>query len=707
MILPSVTTTSWFFFQYIPFTVSALQQKPLLVHETETATTSTSQWKLNFSSEAPHYFASVYGLLQQWPNTFFPNGHSIVPCEIPAYTKLYHGRMDAELPPSPEWIAFDIGMSYGIMGNTRNSHMLTYQTTRKVKCIYFDGESATLFGTGQLDTQMLHIWGNLTGPGKPEDGFRFLWDEYARAAGLCNWIKDAELGGLGWGYEGIVRMNAGFEMIWCNFTSPSIRLVSHLNVSAPLLQPIRTASIENEMGDVGIEERSKFPLPTRTIPTEPSSSPPQLHLDLDLLMREPFLASGNWGWYVSSTLHYGSSGDGPGIGEFRVKLDTCGFMSYYNPIFESEGLPRMLEEQRVLNLTNEGFWTGPGSDGKRSAALESLTRRRRHHTLKNITTSDAAIMKGNSERIMRDCLADGKGKCSGVDWTAMSNEIVQTYSSPLLKLSKTLENYGNYSNNSSLLRDWMDDVHQQTHMFVMPFLEYPEAANETTWQRDSSLFNKTYSFCRFQHTRLLDSDEGMVLGPEETLLKWAVEEIMGGICSVIVDVGLAVEGFWQSKFNQPSKSTSESPVSRETKVEIKRWANGIQELMAWLGWAGEWIGCDKKCAWDESCFIPMWPLFHRDSGGFDGRPPGNRTRYGYPGGRYPAPPPYFGSPDNGTGHQPGSGFKFRQPSEADLWEPKCVKSNYLSAWASHPFMSFVGTTQFATRRQTAQSIFSE
>ena len=108
-------------------------------------------------------------------------------------------------------------MSYGIMGGTRNSHMLTYQTTRRVKCIYFDGESATLFGTGQLDTQMLHIWGNLSGPGKPDDGFRFLWDEYARAEGLCKWIADRELGGLGWGYEGIVRMNAGFEMIWCNF----------------------------------------------------------------------------------------------------------------------------------------------------------------------------------------------------------------------------------------------------------------------------------------------------------------------------------------------------------------------------------------------------------------------------------------------------------------------------------------------------------
>jgi len=52
--------------------------------------------------------------------------------------------------------------------------MLTYQTTRRTKCIYFDGESATLFGSGQLDTQMLQIWGNLSGPGKPDNGRRGL-----------------------------------------------------------------------------------------------------------------------------------------------------------------------------------------------------------------------------------------------------------------------------------------------------------------------------------------------------------------------------------------------------------------------------------------------------------------------------------------------------------------------------------------------------
>ncbi|PVH79330.1 hypothetical protein DL98DRAFT_549702 [Cadophora sp. DSE1049] len=568
------------------------------------------------------------------------------------------------------------GMSYGIMGGTRNSHMLTYQTTRRTKCIYFDGESATLFGTGQLDTQMLHIWGNLSGPGKPDDGFRFLWDEYARAEGLCKWIEDAELGGSGWGYEGIVRMNAGFEMIWCNFSSRSVRLVSHLNVSAPLLPPREKTKVEQELEERGGEENSKFPLPTRTAPSEPTPSPPYFNFDWELLQREPFRPSRNWGWYASSTLHYGSSGDGPGIGEFRVKPDTCGFMSYYNPIFESEGTVRMLKEQKVLNLTSKGFWTGPSSGGKRSTALESLTRRRRQHALKNITSSDAAVMRANSERVMRDRLAKGDDKCSGVDWSVLTNDIVQTYSSPLLKLSKTLQKFANHTNNSSVLREWMSDVRQQTHMFVLPFLEYPEDADEGTWKRGSRLFNKTYSFCRFQHTRLLDPEEGIILGPEETLLKWAVEETMGGICSVIVEVSLAVEGLWQSKFNQPINSTALSLITKTMKSSVQHWTHGIEELMAWLGWAGEWIGCEQKCGWDESCFIPMWPLFHPGDGGFDRRPQGNWTRYGYPGGRYPRPPPYYGPPGNGTG-RPGSGFGRWTPSEADLWEPKCVKSDYL------------------------------
>jgi len=71
----------------------------------------TSPWQFNFSSAAPHLFSSVYGLLKQWPQTFFPNGHAIAAAEIPAFTKMYHGRQDEDFPASPEWLAMDVYMA--------------------------------------------------------------------------------------------------------------------------------------------------------------------------------------------------------------------------------------------------------------------------------------------------------------------------------------------------------------------------------------------------------------------------------------------------------------------------------------------------------------------------------------------------------------------------------------------------------------------
>lgn len=87
--------------------LGSLEQVPL-GGPVATAAPETSPWQLNFSSTAPYLFSSVSASLQQWGNTFFPNGHNIVPCEIPPYTLFYHGRLDEEQPPSPEWLAFDM-----------------------------------------------------------------------------------------------------------------------------------------------------------------------------------------------------------------------------------------------------------------------------------------------------------------------------------------------------------------------------------------------------------------------------------------------------------------------------------------------------------------------------------------------------------------------------------------------------------------------
>lgn len=83
--------------------------------------------------------------------------------------------------------------------------MLSYQTTRTVQVLYFDRESAALQGTEQLDTQMQHIFGNVTGPIHNNRTFG-LFGEYWRAVGLCDWLLENKLGGVGWGFEGIVRM---------------------------------------------------------------------------------------------------------------------------------------------------------------------------------------------------------------------------------------------------------------------------------------------------------------------------------------------------------------------------------------------------------------------------------------------------------------------------------------------------------------------
>lgn len=73
-----------------------VDQKPL---------TSFHRSRLNFSSTAPHIFSSVHGFLRQGYNTYFNHGFSIVPCEIPSFTPLYHGWLNDEPPKSPEWLA--------------------------------------------------------------------------------------------------------------------------------------------------------------------------------------------------------------------------------------------------------------------------------------------------------------------------------------------------------------------------------------------------------------------------------------------------------------------------------------------------------------------------------------------------------------------------------------------------------------------------
>lgn len=184
----------------------------------------------------PHIFNTIHGAMRQWGSSLKHNGMSFFPATIPNNTLLYHGRHNPEPVAGMEWLAFEVehaemfarprgrggpgGRPPGYPDNgqpplgigngkteeepSNSGYLHTYRTSRPLtKLIYVDGMSAGKTAMGTLDTQDLILRKNFTSNSPQGD--------YGRAQQLC------ELGAE-WGVEGILRCEAGFELIFCNFT---------------------------------------------------------------------------------------------------------------------------------------------------------------------------------------------------------------------------------------------------------------------------------------------------------------------------------------------------------------------------------------------------------------------------------------------------------------------------------------------------------
>ncbi|KAG8698077.1 hypothetical protein FRC08_006147 [Ceratobasidium sp. 394] len=158
-------------------------------------------------------FFRLATLLQHWPNTRYPNGHSVAPGTIPIGTTLYHGRNDANVPTRPEWLAFDPEHSI-IFARGANSRLFTFVTTRSLHVLYFDGSSAAGMSSGVMDTQDLLIWGRVPN--------NTMLAEEQRILDLCEWGKE-------FGIDGYVRMQMSFETMYCDFAR-GLELVSSLHL---------------------------------------------------------------------------------------------------------------------------------------------------------------------------------------------------------------------------------------------------------------------------------------------------------------------------------------------------------------------------------------------------------------------------------------------------------------------------------------------
>ncbi|CUS24595.1 LAQU0S17e02608g1_1 [Lachancea quebecensis] len=256
--------------------LSSLTSKSKASNESKTAA-STISWdnyldhtrKLEFKNSTA-LFNSVRAVLRQSASDIHPLGVSYFPAVIPQGTLMYHAG--SRIPTSFEWLAMDHEFSYSFglrspsygrkslqkhrggpgrgpwgeknpaRNDTSNSipewlhkapsftgsqKMLTYRAVRDLnKFLYLDGASAAKTETGEMDTQellsnvaekKLNLSNEAEGEGMQERVF---------AARICEWGKP-------FGLDGIIRVEVGFEVVLCDFSSPAVELVSALELVNP------------------------------------------------------------------------------------------------------------------------------------------------------------------------------------------------------------------------------------------------------------------------------------------------------------------------------------------------------------------------------------------------------------------------------------------------------------------------------------------
>ncbi|KAI2631061.1 hypothetical protein GGR54DRAFT_183421 [Hypoxylon sp. NC1633] len=193
----------------------------------------------------PQIFNALHNAMREFGSALHHNGMSLFPAVIPEGVLLYHGTRDREVPKSYEWLAFEIEhaeiFAHGFRRNrTEGEHrpnamdiamsflhqaegqspkyppfealpgyLHIYQADRPLNVLYIDGTAAGKSTMGTVDTQDILLTGNKS---------RNPWDDWGRARDLCKLGQE-------WEIDGFIRMEPGFEVIYCDFTN-GLKLLS-------------------------------------------------------------------------------------------------------------------------------------------------------------------------------------------------------------------------------------------------------------------------------------------------------------------------------------------------------------------------------------------------------------------------------------------------------------------------------------------------
>ena len=342
------------------------------------------EWNLPPNPNSTHnlIFNSVSGLLHRWPNTLrrngaldfyvlhvmasqqsFPAGHSLVPATIPTGTILYHGRIDSQIPSSPDWLAFDFEHAYIFCRGP--CYVISLQVKRDLRLVYFDGSSAAKMKDGPLDSQDVIAWG------RPQPDKYF--SEKERIKALCDW-------GRPFGLDGFVRMEfhlcvhaISTPLLWVLTDDSEVMICDFLDAMEVVTFLNLIPKNQTTLG----RRRPGIPFP---LPPSLPHKPPGWRGSLPNGYRsapEAYLA-GSWHDHAP--------------GETRVRLDYSGLVTFYDPSLSS------LVEARY------------GKD-------------RLHLRLEGISVLDSERVRAELQSV----LAREEDRGSGIDWGSIARVVMERY----------------------------------------------------------------------------------------------------------------------------------------------------------------------------------------------------------------------------------------------------------------------------------------
>ncbi|KAI0000599.1 hypothetical protein F4779DRAFT_147551 [Xylariaceae sp. FL0662B] len=212
----------------------------------------------------PEIFNAVTHAMRQWGSSLHHNGMSFFLATVPEGVLLHHGNNNSESPTEPDWLAYEIehaeGFARGRHGpppgkgrpkdgqmvpqfnlggrdtkyhpeylqededNETQGYLHVYRTSRPLQFLYIDGMSGGKTAMGTLDSQDYLLRGNnssleeelpwdrsVLGSKPPSRKGGGPMGERQRAEELCELCRE-------WGLQGVIRMEAGFEIIKCDFS---------------------------------------------------------------------------------------------------------------------------------------------------------------------------------------------------------------------------------------------------------------------------------------------------------------------------------------------------------------------------------------------------------------------------------------------------------------------------------------------------------